>query len=257
MVTPEDFRGALGALGLRRGALLTVHTSFRSFAGFTGGPERLIDIILETVGEEGLAAFPTFTGTDCDGPDKPPVLDVARTACAFWVGVVPELARRRPAAVRSLDPTHSLALLGAAATELAQEHLAVASPCGPGSPFVRLAERRGSILLIGVDYNRNTFVHALEELAAVPYHLHASATPCRVIDTAGRAHVVLRRLHQWDRPAVDFNRLRPAVQAAGGERELRCGAARLLLVSAQILHDVGLEILRRDPLFLLAAANTH
>src|SRR3954452_12147705 len=97
----------LRRLGLRRGATVLVHSSLSRIRHVEGGAETVIDALIDSVTPGGTVLFPTLTGTERDGPDCPPVMDVQATAC--WTGRIPETARHRPDAHRSLHPTHSLA----------------------------------------------------------------------------------------------------------------------------------------------------
>jgi aminoglycoside 3-N-acetyltransferase len=93
-------------------------------------------------------------------------MDVRRSVC--WTGRIPETARLRPDARRSLHPTHSVVALGAQATRYASNHERSSTPCDVWSPYHRLIDERGKILLLGVSQQSNTMLHCLEELAGVP-----------------------------------------------------------------------------------------
>ena len=74
------------------------------------------------------------------------------------MGAIAEAVRRRPDAARSRHPQASVAAVGARAQAIVADqplHFAL----GAGSPFARLADLDGRILLIGVGHNRNSFLH--------------------------------------------------------------------------------------------------
>ena len=52
----------LRELGLREGDLMVVHSSLSSFGYVVGGPDTVIDALLETVGPRGTVIMPTHTG---------------------------------------------------------------------------------------------------------------------------------------------------------------------------------------------------
>ncbi|HEX2185190.1 MAG TPA: AAC(3) family N-acetyltransferase [Chloroflexota bacterium] len=160
--------GDLSGLGLRAGDTVLVHASLSRLGHVVGGAEAVIDTLLDVVGAAGTVLFPTLTGSEHDGLDRPPGMDVRVTPC--WTGRIPETARQRPGAQRSLHPTHSVAALGAAAEAYARGHEGGASPCDEQSPYSRLIGEAGLILLLGgVTQQSNTTLHCLEELAGVPY----------------------------------------------------------------------------------------
>ena len=157
----------LRALGLREGDVVLVHSSLSGLGWVEGGAETVIDALVEAVGPGGTVLFPTLTGTEHDGPEHPPIIELMATPC--WTGRVPETARRRPEAMRSVHPTHSVSAIGARAADFTTGHEASRTPCDQHSPYVRLMEEGGKILLLGgVTHESNTTLHALEEMAERP-----------------------------------------------------------------------------------------
>jgi len=83
------------------------------------------------------------------------------------VGAIPEAVRTLPDSLRSSHPYASLAAVGAhAATVVERQSLGFA--VGRISPFGRLHDLGGYILLLGVGHNRNTFLHYVESLTPRP-----------------------------------------------------------------------------------------
>lgn len=248
----------LRTLGLAPGDVVLVHTSMKGLGHIDGGPNAVIEALLEAVGEEGTVLFPTLTGSDKDGPDHPPVIDLASTPCARFVGIVPEAARQYPGAVRSVHPTHSVVALGANQERWTNGHEHGASPCDEASPYYRLMEQGGKILLLGgVTHNSNTSMHCIEEIAGVPYHLHEALSDGRVRLPDGNEVVVRNRLHQWAELYSEFDLERdftlandPLI-AAGAQRQHAIGPTDSTLIDARAMRDVLVPILKTDPLFLL------
>jgi aminoglycoside 3-N-acetyltransferase len=249
-VTMNELVADLQRLGVARGATVLVHSSLSRLGHVDGGAEAVIDALLEAAGPAGTVVFPTLTGTERDGPDHPPAIDLQSTPC--WTGRIPETARRRPGALRSLHPTHSSAALGPAAERLAAGHERGASPCDACSPYYRLIEESGFILLLGgVTQESNTTLHCLEELAGVPYHLQPEQADGVVIDVEGRRHVVRNRLHLWGWER-DFGKVEGPLRKAGALRIGPVGRSTSLLFPARALADTILPILRADSLWLLS-----
>lgn len=248
----------LRELGIAPGDVVVVHTSMKGLGHIDGGPDAVIQALLQAVGEEGTVLFPTLTGSEEDGPDHPPAIDLGTTPCARFVGIVPEAARRHPGAVRSIHPTHSVVALGANRKQWTNGHENGESPCDQASPYCRLMEHGGKILLLGgVTQNSNTSLHCLEELAGVPYHLHDGFSDGRVLLPDGTDVIVRNRLHQWAEGYGDHNRQRdftlanePLI-AAGAQRSRRIGPSESTRIDAGIMRDVLVPILKRDPFFLL------
>jgi aminoglycoside 3-N-acetyltransferase len=193
-VTQGDIVAGLRELGVREGQQLLVHSSLSSLGWVEGGAETVIDALLQAVGASGTVMVPTLTGNEWLSPDNPPVFDPVHTPC--WTGIIPETVRKRPAALRSLHPTHSVAAIGADAWELTEGHRRSVMPCDELSPYGRLAQSPlGYILLLGVGHERSTTFHHVEELVDTDYHMQQGFARARII-VDGREtyrHVMLHR----------------------------------------------------------------
>lgn len=241
--------GELRALGVREGDVVLVHSSLSGLGWIEGGAGSVIDALRASVGVAGTILFPTLTGSEEDGPERPPVIDLAGSPC--WTGVIPETARQIQGSVRSVHPTHSITAIGARARELTHGHEIGRTPCDAASPYGRLMEGGKILLLGGVTHKSNTTLHALEELAGVPYHLQDEITDGVVMMPDGQRVVVRNRLHLWHWER-DFLKVGDILVDAGVETRGRVGASTATLLSAQGLRDVILPYLLRDPLFLLS-----
>ena len=248
VVTQQDLIDGFRKMGVGAADTVLVHSSLSSFGYVEGGADTVIDALL-TVLSEGTLAVPTLTGTEEDGPEHPPFFDVRSTAC--WTGCIPETFRRRKEALRSLHPTHSVAAIGKRAKELTEGHEKSASPCDEHSPYHKLAQMDGYILLLGVTQWNNTTMHCVEELAQVPLHLQDSFTDCVVTDYDGNRLIISNRLHSWLPPHADFTRMEPLLVEGGAIDFARIGNCVIRLVSARKLLDIGVKKLREEPDFFI------
>lgn len=162
--TPYDFLSTLRQLGVKPGDVMMVHSSFDRFGGFTGKPADVVLALQEAVGPAGTILMPTipFTGLAIEYVAQGEIFDVMRTPSRM--GLLTELFRRCPDVVRSVHPTHSVAAWGAKAEEMVVDHHLAGTPCGVGSPFARLLDHDGKILLVGTGMAAMTFRHAVEEI---------------------------------------------------------------------------------------------
>ncbi len=250
-VTQDKILHDLRGLGIKPGSSVLVHSSLSSIGNVAGGAESVIAALLDAVGPGGTVLFPTLTGAESDGPQHPPHMDVVRSPC--WTGRIPETARLRPDAMRSLHPTHSVAAIGAMKEEFTTGHETGVSPCDEQSPYYRLIRAGGLILLLGVDQECNTTLHCCEEVAAVPYHLQAETTEGIVTDQIGARHIVTNQLHEW-RWERDFSQVDQWLAGIGALRIGKIGQATARLISAPRMADQVLMRLRSDPLSLLSDA---
>lgn len=150
----------LAALGVQRGGILIVHTSFSAIAPIEGGPAGLIAALLETLGADGTLVMPSMSDVD----DVP--FDAATTPCRD-MGIVAETFRQMPGVLRSDNP-HAFAAIGPRAAELTRPH-PVDVPHGLDSPPGRAYELDAQVLLLGVGHDANTTIHVAENMAGVRY----------------------------------------------------------------------------------------
>lgn len=240
--TPEDIERTLDRLGIARGDAILVHSAFDAFSGFLGKPSEVLSVLQSCVGPEGLLMMPTmaFSGTAVDHARTNPTFDVARTPSRM--GLLSELFRRSPGVVRSVHPTHPVAIWGHDATGIATGHHMAKTPCGVGSPFEALRERQGKIVLLGTDIGVLTFYHYLEEvmerdLPVRPFtdevfHLRSKANQGVIFETHGRLF----------EPAVSKRRnlqaMVPYLKRSGAWREARLGGLKLTVLATADIEAV-------------------
>lgn len=252
-VTTSDIAAGLSALGLPAGATVLVHSSLRSFGRVEGGADAVIDGVLHALGPQGTAAFPTFTGSSKLGPEHSPHFDVRHTP--GWTGRIPETARSRADARRSLHPTHSVAAIGPGTTELLRDHELSPTPCGSGTPFGRLARHdRGYVLFLGTDLRCNTMFHHVEEVAEVEYHMQKAPVSATVVDCEGGTRTVRLWLHRYG-PARDYPKAEPYLQERGILKIGHIGDSTVRLVRAHPMVEYALARVSEDPDYLLATSS--
>lgn len=240
--SPDDLQKTLTRLGIVSGDTLMVHSSFDAFDGFHGKPSDVITVLKACVGLQGLVMMPTltFSGTAVAYAQTKPLFDVARTPSRM--GLLTELFRRMPGVVRSLHPTHSVALWGDAALSVAQGHDSSETPCGQGTPFEALLHRQGKIVLLGVDISSMTFFHFLEEMMApewpvnpfteAVFHLLSKDRDGNMVETCCRLFepVVSRRRN--------LQKLVPYLKNAGAWQEIKVGNLKIISLTAAEVEAV-------------------
>lgn len=247
-VVSEDISRGLCFLGVCSPAVLLVHSALSSFGHMEGGAEAVIDGLLSAVAPEGTVMVPTLTGSRELGPQCPPYFDVRASAC--WTGRVPETLRRRPEACRSLHPTHSVAAIGPRAAEMLAGHELSPTPCGPETPWGRLVQADGWVVLLGVGLECVTLFHYVEEVAGLPYHMQPEPVRATVVDYDGSSRTVWVGIHRYG-PVRDFPRLEPELRRRDILRSTQVGAAQVRAVRAGPLVRYALGLVRLDPQALL------
>ncbi len=154
----------LKALGVKSGRDLILHTAMSKIGFVEGGPDTVIDAILEVLGPHATLLMPVY-------PLNKSTLEVVKDPTPFnmlndrsYMGSITERFRKRPGAQRSAHPTHSVAALGPDAKKYTENHHYSVSPCGEGSPFRLLSESKAQILCIGTGIGKVTSHHTIEDM---------------------------------------------------------------------------------------------
>jgi len=149
-------------LGVVKGDVLLVHSSYKSFGGVEGGPQTVINALKSILTEDGTLIVPTFNYDFCQGKSY----DVKTTPSKM--GIITEIVRADPNSKRTLDPVFSFAILGKHRdylTNLENDH-----SFGANSVFEKLRELDAKIMIIGLAYNESvTFFHHIEETQRCDY----------------------------------------------------------------------------------------
>lgn len=149
MLNKKQLIDGFGQIGIRNGDTLVVHTSYKSLGGVEGGADAVIDAFIELAGKDGTVMFPNF---NFQSWTEAHYFDVKETPSKM--GLITEIARLRPNALRTPHPIYSFAAIGARAEEFSKADDVEAY--GPNSAFALFHKINGTIVSIGLDFN-NTF----------------------------------------------------------------------------------------------------
>lgn len=182
IVLKQNIIEALQTVGVQPGQTIMVHTSLSRLGFVCGGAQIVIESLLECVGESGTIMMPTQswknldpeTGVHWEEPqewwqtirDNWPAYDKNITP-TNTMGVVAEMFRKWPGTLRSNHPARSVAAWGKYAKYLTEDH-DLSNIFGEDSPIGKLYELDGYVLLIGVDYDKNTSLHLADVRAEYP-----------------------------------------------------------------------------------------
>lgn len=226
-----------------------MHSSYKSIGSVDGGPEVVLDALVEVLGPQGTLMVPTHTYNFCYWMVEP--YDSHLTASR--VGLLTELVRKRPRAVRSRHPTHSVAAIGAYADYLVENHIH-GSPLGMNSPWDRLRLAGGDVLMLGTGLDTCTILHLAECLAEVPY-LDTTFVPGESTMSAfyinERGIKTYIRVEEVPGCSVNFTAAQPFLERDGLLKAGRVGQAKAYLMPAQSGVDCVVKALLENPALLL------
>ena len=259
-LTEKMLTEALAAAGVKKGDVLLVHSSQSRAGYFAGGPEAVINGVLDAVGPEGTALFPTFTrpyiylGSSQNrrwnyrphDPDDPSQVSV---------GIVPQtLLEKFPGVKRSRHVTHSWAGLGPQADFCLRDHGPTDPPCSETSPLAKALELNGKVAYIGSGLAPSTFLHFIETASRAAF---LEPAVCRVKDPDGSLRTVFIDQHlpghrDFYRPdAENCKFFQRAVQAGLHIAEVPFGLRKVHVIELKSFYEIGMKLMKEDPRILL------
>ncbi len=249
----DELLQALQALGVQAGDSVLLHSAFGDDHGYRGTIDQLIQVFLKAVGPEGhllMVSLPYRTSS-IQYLSTLKRFDVRKTPS--MMGLVSESFRRRPDVLRSLHPTHPVVVHGPRAEWFVAEHPDCLYPCGPGSPFDKLALMDGKAVFFNVPFAMYTFFHYLEHLVSpeLPFALYTDDPfQVPVIDKDGGERIVKTLTFT---PEAIARRRFPVFEAALREEGLiqaqRVGNTRIQAVRVRNTVDCVLAMSRRGQYF--------
>lgn len=239
MVSKDDIVYSLKLMDIKKGDILLVHSSLSSIGFVDGGADSVIDALLEAVGEEGTIVMSTLTGWfepfDC-------------STSPSAVGKISEKFRRRENAKRSLHPVHSVAAVGKHAEYITSGHELCETGCGMGTPYLKIMELGGKVMLLGVDMDRNTVMHSLEEEVNSVYLRTLDIPAPTYFEGYRDRKFTLRKFPPGHR---DFIGITPLLREQDAIIEGKIGDAAVKVMEVKKLFEIGLDALEKDPMLFI------
>jgi aminoglycoside 3-N-acetyltransferase len=209
----------------------------------------VVETLKAAVGETGTLLFPALS-YEAVGAENP-AFDVRHTPSC--VGAMPEWFRQQPGVCRSMSPTHSVCAWGANAVDITSGQQQDNTPVGAHSPFRRLRDVGGQILMLGCGLDPNTSMHGVEELTEPPY-LYGDAVAYTCIDWDGTAQEITTRSHNFETQAGYIDQRYGRLQWVLPKSALAFGKiadADSWLIEAKPMWAIAEMIMREDPLFFV------
>jgi aminoglycoside 3-N-acetyltransferase len=169
----------LRELGVREGGVLLVHTSMRSLGWVVGGAETVVRALMDAVGPHGtVAAVASWSDIplrmDEWSPewrraylDEMPGFDPDHSEANPLYGRVPERIRSWPGSRKSAHPDQRVVAIGEKARWLTSPH-ELDDSFGARTPFARLVDCGGQVLMLGAPLRSLTLLHHAEAIVDLP-----------------------------------------------------------------------------------------
>ena len=242
-VTKNDITKALVELGIEKGDMVLVHSSFKSLGAVEDGAETVISGFMDAIGEDGTLVFPTFVSKDFANAYETWHLDKHSDT-----GYLTNYFRKREGSIRSDHPTHSVAAAGKRAAWLTKTHGHTSkrinsmgdTPFAPDSPWEKMYQENTKIVLLGVSPVYITFRHYTESLYI---------EDClKSIEGSPKYDYMKDRLADFKKPGLWPNVCNEWVAAQleekGLVKKVKCGEAVLTMIESRIFVEFVLSCLK-------------
>ncbi len=255
-VIKSEIADALKSVGLHSGDSVMVHTSLGRIGYVCGGAQTVIEALIGVVGQQGTIMMPTQswknldpqTGVHGDADEADwdiirenwPAYDKAITPSST-MGAVAEMFRSWPGAIRSDHPARSVAAWGRNAEYLTENH-DLSNIFGDTSPIGKLYELDGKVLLIGVDYDKNTSIHLADVRAEYPGK-HTCIEHSAVMENGRRVWKAYETLFV---DGKDFVEIGTAFETEHTVNRVKLGGAELRLMKQRELVDFAVEWIEKN-----------
>jgi aminoglycoside 3-N-acetyltransferase len=172
----DTLKKQLIELGIDAGDNLIVHSSLSSMGWIAGGPQAVVEALLETVTETGTIVMPAQSPDNSDPsywmlPPVPkewhqPIRDHfpaydPHLSPLREMGKIAECFHRHPHTIRSPHPAHSFIAWGAKSAEWMKDQ-PLEDSFGEGSPLGKMMNAEVKIVLIGTGFDSCTALHYAE-----------------------------------------------------------------------------------------------
>lgn len=229
---------------MRAADVVLCHSFLPSLGRVEPAPEAVVESLLAVLGPHGTLIAPTFTYSWFRGQPY----DIAHTPGT--VGLLGELVRKRPDAIRSEDPCFSNAAVGAAAAAFMRR--LGPNSFGPDSFYDRLLRADGKVLLLGVDFTALPLFMHLEHVCQVSYRYEKRFTGITVKDGAqipGEMVHFVRDEHR--NPDTDRTRISAVLDSHPDCRRMRFGYGEHRFIGARLVAAEVAARLAADPWYLI------
>jgi len=235
VITKEQLVSDLRRIGLETGDSVLVHSSLSKIGFVEGGPKTLVDALFEVIGESGTLLFPTFPakGRNKTHLEEAPYFDLLNTPSRM--GAVTEYFRKLEGVQRSFHPTDPVAAKGPLAKYYTDSHFGQLTPYNEFSPFRKLCEKKGKILMLGTTLNGAcTNLHTLEDAVDFKFPVYDKQVfDVKMIDAEGRESLMQTKVHNPDYSAKrNCDALKPMFEQEHVLVNGMIGEAKSMLIDA-------------------------
>ena len=245
MFSKEFIKNQLKELNAPKDKPIIVHTSLRAIGKMQDGAKGLLTVFKEYFTEKGGSLIvPTHTWSNFYEKNDIFLDFNSNETC---VGVFPNIALQDGTGVRTDNPTHSAVVFGDKfiTDELIKAEPTALTPTAPNGVYGKLYDFDGCVLLVGVGQEKNTYIHAVEEMLCVPDRLSDLPMKMKVKYKDGeiKERDFCYMTERIGDVSIYFPKYEPAFRKHGAIKDGFIGNAKAQLCSARKIKEV-MELIR-------------
>lgn len=242
----EYLANDLRKLGVQSGDIILMHSGFRNI--HAQSIAAVIEALKEVLTADGTLVMPSFPGGSEFFMVQSGIVFDVRTRPSEC-GIITEYFRKMPDVRRSLNPGHCMAAWGKEAESILAGHEKCRVSAGWGSPFEKIIQKHGKILLVGVTNNNNTTLHYVENTHGAPTVCGVEYFP-KVITEDGKCITVPTFPHMPGLPR-DYAKVEPILEDAGIQKRGLFGDAETRIIDAFAMNELIGGMIEKDRTFLV------
>ena len=234
MFNKEYIFGQLKEMGAPQDSIVLVHSSLKAVGEVEGRGDGLLDILIDYFTEKGgILCIPTHTWAFVgDGKIS---LDLSEPKTC--IGKLPDIAANRKGGVRTMHPTHSMAVFGdkARVEAFIEGESEITTPTSKDGCYGKIFKNNGYVLLMGVVHNRNTYLHSVEEILDIPNRISVNTLEMKIRLQDGT--IITKNNHCHNAEGIkdvsaNYVKFEPAFRYFGAIKDGFVGNAKTQLCSA-------------------------
>ncbi len=243
-VTKQKLIADFKKIGIKSGDSVLTHSSLSKIGFVIGGPQTIVEALFEVVGENGTLLFPSFPakGRNKTYLEEHLFFDIVNTPSQM--GSITEYFRKLPNVYRSFHPTDTVCAKGPLAEYYTNSHFGQLTPYNEFSPFRKLCEKKGKILMLGTTLNGAcTNFHTLEDAVEFKYPVYDEKIfEVKMIDETGKEHWMKTKVHNPIYSAKrDGDSIKPLFEKENVLVNGMIGEAKSMLIDADKMLNVMIE----------------
>lgn len=240
----EYLESELKKIGIQAGDHVLVHSALSKIGYINGGAQTLVNALLKVITEQGTLLMPSFpaSGRNKDYLEQLDAFDIKNTPSQM--GKATEIFRLMSGVKRSFHPTDPVCAYGSEADYFTNSHFGEITPYTENSPFRKLCNKNGKILMLGTTLNgAGTNLHTLEDAVDFKYPVYDDKVfEVKMIDATGAVSSMKTKVHN---PVYSAKRncdaLKPIFEKEGVLKNGMIGEANSMLIDANGMFNVMLN----------------